>query len=80
MKLVVTNPFKRELSISAVKGVALVDKLLRVSFATENESQSAFRQLCLFGIRCYHAGRNAPDGPMVILPQASQNGLDFRIQ
>ena len=80
MKLIVTNRVKHELSISAVKGMDVAGNLLRVFFANENDSYSAFQKIREFGLRCCHAGINAPDGPMVMMSHIHQTDFNLKFQ
>lgn len=80
MKLIVTNRVKNELSITAVKGMDVAGNILRVFFNNEEDSYSAFQRIRNFGLRCCHAGINAPDGPMVMMSHIHQTDFNLKFQ
>lgn len=67
MNLKVINRHKYSLNIETVKGLDIMGSILRVFFNTEDESHDAFLRIRQFGLRCCHAGKNAPDGPMIMV-------------
>lgn len=80
MKFIVTNRVKNELSITAVKGMDVAGNILRVFFNNEEDSYSAFQRIRNFGLRCCHAGINAPDGPMVMMSHIHQTDFNLKFQ
>lgn len=80
MELIVTNRVKNELSISAVKGMDVAGNIMRVFFSNEEDSYSAFQRIRNFGLRCCHAGINAPDGPMVMMSHIHQSEFNLKFQ
>lgn len=80
MELIVTNRIKRELSIPTVKGLDMAGNILRVFFSNEQDSYSAFQRIREFGLRCCHAGVNAPDGPMVMMSHIYQSDYNLKFR
>lgn len=80
MELIVTNRIKRELSIPTVKGMDMAGNILRVFFSNEQDSYSAFQRIREFGLRCCHAGVNAPDGPMVMMSHIHQSDYNIKFR
>lgn len=80
MELIVTNRIKRELSIPTVKGMDMAGNILRVFFSNEQDSYSAFQRIREFGLRCCHAGVNAPDGPMVMMSHIYQSDYNLKFR
>jgi hypothetical protein len=80
MELIVTNRIKRELSIPTVKGMDMAGNILRVFFSNEQDSYSAFQRIREFGLRCCHAGVNAPDGPMVMMSHIHQSDYNLKFR
>lgn len=80
MELIVTNRIKRELSIPTVKGMDMAGNILRVFFCNERDSYSAFQRIKEFGLRCCHAGVNAPDGPMVMMSHLQQSDYNIKLR
>lgn len=80
MELIVTNRIKRELSIPTVKGMDMAGNILRVFFSNEQDSYSAFQRIREFGLRCCHAGVNAPDGPMVMMGHIYQSDYNLKFR
>lgn len=67
MKFTIQSSKSKALNINKIKRIDTFGHLLRLMFQTEAESHSAFQQIREFGIRCCHAGENAPEGPMVLI-------------
>lgn len=80
MNLIVTNRVKEELTVGAVKGMDVAGSILRVFFCNEQDSFSAFQRIRNFGLRCCHAGINAPDGPMVMMSHIHQSEFNLKFQ
>lgn len=80
MELIVTNRIKRELSIPTVKGMDMAGNILRVFFSNGQDSYSAFQRIREFGLRCCHAGVNAPDGPMVMMSHIHQSDYNLKFR
>ena len=51
---------------------------LDIRFNNEIDSMNAFRELQAMGVKCYHAGRNAPNGAAVMVYNCDKN--DFQLQ
>ena len=47
-------------------------------FSNEVDSMNAFTSLKEMGVRCYHAGKNAPNGASVMVYNCDRN--DFQLQ
>lgn len=80
MNLTVVNRVKEELTVGAVKGMDIAGNILRVFFFNEQDSYSAFQRIRNFGLRCCHAGINAPDGPMVMLSHLHQTDYNIKFK
>ncbi len=78
MNLTVINRVKEKLTVGAVKGMGVAGNILTVFFFNEQDSFHAYQQIKSFGLRCCHAGINAPDGPMVMVSHFHQT--DFSIK
>ena len=67
MNITLTNLIKQRLTITPIKGMDLIGNILRIFFQNEVESFAAFSRIRNFGVKCSHAGINAPGGPMVTM-------------
>lgn len=57
-----------------------IDASVNFQFSSTVESQAAFKQLVSSGVKCYHAGANAPHGPYLAIYLSENNNLKFSIQ
>ena len=49
-----------------------------IRFASETDSMNAFTQLKEMGVKCYHTGKNAPNGASVMMYSCDRNILTFK--
>ena len=53
---------------------------LDLRFSNETDSINAFHQLKAMGVKCYHTGKNAPNGASVAIYNCDSNNFQFQIQ
>lgn len=49
-----------------------------IRFSNEADSMNAYLQLKAMGVKCYHTGKNAPNGASVMVYNCDRN--DFQLQ
>lgn len=64
MTITLTN---RLLNVSVSASKVEIDCAVNLRYPNEKDSYEIFCKLRGLGIRCYHAGRNAPEGPTVAI-------------
>lgn len=52
---------------------------LDIRFNNEIDSMNAFHQLQAMGVKCYHAGKNAPNGASVMVYNCDKNNVQLQI-
>lgn len=52
---------------------------LDIRFNNETDSFNAFTQLREMGLKCYHAGKNAPNGATVMVYNCDKNNFQLQI-
>lgn len=48
-------------------------------FSNETDSMNAFQQLQEMGVKCYHAGKNAPNGANIVVYNCDKNNVQIKI-
>jgi hypothetical protein len=61
-----------------VKGLT-IGTAVELHFGNENESCNAYTRLKAMGVKCYHAGKNSPTGPIIMLYACDKNDVKFEI-
>ena len=51
-----------------------------IRFASEADSMNAFTQLKEMGVKCYHTGKNAPNGASVMMYSCDRNIFNIQVQ
>lgn len=78
MKVVITGKGIEDLSLDVA--AVSVNGSVDLKFQSSKESQESFQKLRAIGVKCYHAGENAPGGPFVSMYQSENKNLKFIMQ
>ncbi len=70
---------KRPVIAQNVRGTLMDGSIFSVLFITEDDSRLAFSLLRDNGIRCWHGGKQAPDGPSIMFQWPQSQKYEIQI-